>query len=174
MKYLETGLNVKLLKSLLGEDKNSQNTIYICGEARTNCVKSSAIDLLEYAETNAYDQSKIVFIKNASSPIIGVENDILRKMTGIGSNAQQIEQFIADEDKTLLSRKTYDSYYKMYSAKAMTTDDIINLLNPKQTFTSGGNRRRRTRKVGGQRRRSHNFANKRSRSKKNRRTKRRK
>jgi hypothetical protein len=182
MKYLETGLNEVLLKSLLGESPKTQNTVYICGEARTHCVKSSAIDLLEYARKNKYDESKIVFIKNASSPIMFTENDILRKMTGNNSNKDEAE-FAQDEAKTGFSETTKygTELYKMYGALAMTTMEIISQMSNKKTRvrqTWGYNIDPKTGKpykkieIGG-RRRSRKFGNKRSRSKRNRRTTRR-
>jgi nicotinamidase-related amidase len=145
LKNLKTDLNTNLLNSLLGT-KEAQNTVYICGEARTHCVKSSAIDLLEYVRGNGYDESKIVFIKNASSPIMGTPNDILRKMTG--KNMSE-EEFKADEDLTGFKgyESIFTSDYVMYGAKAMTTDEIIQSMMPSTTEpVKGGRKSRKARK----------------------------
>ena len=148
LKNLKTDLNIELLNSLLGT-KEAQNTVYICGEARTHCVKSSAIDLLEYVRKNGYDETKIVFIKNASSPIMATPNDILRKMTG--KNMSDKEEFKADEATTMYEKMTGKKYadiftndYVMYGAKAMTTDEIVQLMRPNyaaSTVSSEGKER---------------------------------
>ena len=144
LKNLKTDLNTDLLIKLLGT-KEAQNTVYICGEARTHCVKSSAIDLLEYVRANGYDESKIVFIKNASSPIMATPNDILRKMTGMNMSE---EEFKADEAKTMYEQITGNKYeniftsdYVMYGAKAMTTDEIVQSM-----MVKGGRKSRKSRK----------------------------
>ena len=144
LKNLKTDLNTNLLNNLLGT-KEVQNTVYICGEARTHCVKSSAIDLLEYVRANGYDESKIVFIKNASSPIMATPNDILRKMTGMNMSE---EEFKADEAKTMyeeITKQKYESIfannYVMYGAKAMTTDEIVQSM-----MIKGGRKSRKSRK----------------------------
>ena len=147
LKNLKTDLNIELLNNLLGT-KEAQNTVYICGEARTHCVKSSAIDLLEYVRENNYDETKIVFIKNASSPIMATPNDILRKMTGMKMSE---EEFKADEKKSMYEEITTQKYesifannYVMYGAKAMTTDEIVQLMRPnyaEKTASSKGKER---------------------------------
>lgn len=82
LKNLNTQLNVPLLQQLLGGPGDKQNTVYICGEAKTHCVKSSVIDLLEYVtDYNAkneekYAFEKIILLKDATSPIPGTDNDI--------------------------------------------------------------------------------------------------
>jgi len=138
MKNLKTELNEELLKQLLGT-KEKQNTVYICGEARTHCVKSSAIDLLEYVEKNDYDQQNIVFIKNASSPIYATPNDILRKMTGKLSQEKNVE-FEKDENNNGFDPAEYKfvDNYVSYNAKAMTTDEIIELFKNAIVDTTPG------------------------------------
>ena len=39
-----TELNVNFIKRLRGE--NNENMVYVCGEAKTHCVKTSAEDLV--------------------------------------------------------------------------------------------------------------------------------
>lgn len=72
---LETGLNDKLMAALLGPIDNP-NTVYVCGEAKTHCVKSSLIDLINYQKSRTGNAKNIVLIKDCSSPIIplGEEN----------------------------------------------------------------------------------------------------
>lgn len=45
-KNVNTNLNTDLMDQLLG----THNKVFVCGQARTHCVKSSAIDLMTYAE----------------------------------------------------------------------------------------------------------------------------
>lgn len=132
MKNLNTKLNKDLLNQLLGEVGN-QNTVYICGEARTHCVKSSIIDLLEYVEANGYDQSKIIFIKDISSPIGGTPNDIVYKVTG---NHDTEDEAKSGYDYTPL----YTTEYKTYKGKALASTEIV--------LTSGGRRHKRTKRGG--------------------------
>ena len=88
--YLKTNLNIKLLDNLL---KNN-NKIFICGEAKTHCVKSSIIDLLDYVENNKdrYDPKNIILISNATSPISGsgIEDDIQIEIFKRGGRIAQI------------------------------------------------------------------------------------
>ena len=78
-----TELNREFLARLFG----TNNTIYVCGEARTHCVKASVMDMIKYVKekndhidwlnsnnTNCsnlqkIDMSRIVLLKNSSSPI---------------------------------------------------------------------------------------------------------
>ena len=71
---LETTFNHELMSQLLGDN----NRVFICGEAKTHCVKSSIIDLMEHASksTNPVISSRIVLLANMSSPIPGVPDDI--------------------------------------------------------------------------------------------------
>lgn len=69
----DTTRNTTLMDQLLG----TNNKIYVCGQAKTHCVKSSIIDLMEYAkDKNITDTNRIVLLADMSSPIIGVPNDI--------------------------------------------------------------------------------------------------
>ena len=76
---LNTQMNYSLMDRLLGiteETPSGTNTVYICGQARTHCVKSSAIDLMNYAKSKGVSSERIVFLKNCSSPIPGVTDDL--------------------------------------------------------------------------------------------------
>ena len=69
----DTTRNTTLMDQLLG----TNNKIYVCGQAKTHCVKSSIIDLMEYAKKKGItDKNRIVLLADMSSPIIGVPNDI--------------------------------------------------------------------------------------------------
>jgi hypothetical protein len=50
----------------------------LCGEAKTHCVKSSIIDLMEHAGKSSKQviSSRIVLLANITSPIQGVPDDI--------------------------------------------------------------------------------------------------
>ncbi len=69
---LETGKNITLMNQLLG----TNNRVFICGEAKTHCVKSSTVDLIEYAKENGVDGERIVLLANMSSVIPGVPDNI--------------------------------------------------------------------------------------------------
>ena len=71
---LETSFNHELMSQLLGDN----NRVFICGEAKTHCVKSSIIDLMEHASKSSKPviSSRIVLLVNMSSPIPGVPDDI--------------------------------------------------------------------------------------------------
>ncbi len=77
-KNLNVELNTELMDALLGEN----NKVYVCGEARTHCVKSSLNHLLKYANQKGGKDTNIYFISDASSPIPGVPNDIVRIVRG--------------------------------------------------------------------------------------------
>ena len=71
---LETTFNHELMSQLLGNN----NRVFICGEAKTHCVKSSIIDLMEHASKSSEPviSSRIVLLSNMTSPIQGVPDDI--------------------------------------------------------------------------------------------------
>ena len=74
---LNTTRNDDLLKNLFGNISNP-NTIYVCGQARTHCVKDSIKDMLKYAEENEINKKNVVLIYNCSSPITDAKDDILK------------------------------------------------------------------------------------------------
>lgn len=68
---LDTSLNTEFIKQLIGEPENP-NTLHVCGEAKTHCVKSSLVDLLENCGlSDEQKTSNIILIEDASSPIGG-------------------------------------------------------------------------------------------------------
>jgi hypothetical protein len=71
---LETTFNSELMSQLLG----ANNRVFICGEAKTHCVKSSIIDLMKHASKSSKPviSSRIVLLANMTSPIQGVPDDI--------------------------------------------------------------------------------------------------
>ncbi len=72
---LDTERNTKLMDHLLGDN----NRIFVCGEAKTHCVKSSLIDLMEYAKEKGIPQERIVLLSNMTSPIKDAEDNIVDK-----------------------------------------------------------------------------------------------
>jgi hypothetical protein len=70
-KNLKTDSNTDLMQHLLGEN----NRVFICGEAKTHCVKSSLIDLMENASGLA--ENRIILLSNMTSPISGELDDIV-------------------------------------------------------------------------------------------------
>jgi nicotinamidase-related amidase len=81
---LNTELNTMFMDKLLGTNK--QRRVYICGEAKTHCVKSSLIDLMDYAKDTKQinDPKRIVLLANMTSPIQGSPDDIEKLTTNKG------------------------------------------------------------------------------------------
>lgn len=69
-KNLDTEPNLNLMKYLLGDT----NRVFVCGQAKTHCVKSSLIDLMEHAQ--GVNADRIVLLGNMSSPIPGAEDNL--------------------------------------------------------------------------------------------------
>lgn len=111
--------NEKLMERLLN---GGNNIVYVCGQARTHCVKESLKHLLEYAVKKGYDTTKIRLLYNMSSPIPGVLDDI-HLMPNVT---------IAKDDGTLDREK--NAYNKS-----------VNRIRSTQE-TQGGKRRRKTKK----------------------------
>lgn len=59
---LDTSMNTGLINNLCG--KKGQNTVYVCGQAKSHCVADSIIDLLKVGK------GKVVLIEDASSPVL--------------------------------------------------------------------------------------------------------
>ena len=59
---LDTEMNRGLINNLCGEQ--GQNTVYVCGQAKSHCVADSIIDLLKEGK------GKVVLIEDASSPVL--------------------------------------------------------------------------------------------------------
>ena len=68
-----TDRNVELMERLLG----TNNRIFICGQAKTHCVKSSLIDLMEYMTETKISTDRVVLLSNMTSPIPGATDDIV-------------------------------------------------------------------------------------------------
>jgi nicotinamidase-related amidase len=85
---LETGLNKGMMNKLLGlEEYASEKTkrrVYVCGQAKTHCVKSSLIDLMEYAKGKGIESGQIVLLSDMTSPICGAPNNIVAKTGEMG------------------------------------------------------------------------------------------
>ena len=89
---LKTTLNDKLLNNLLGEE-GSWNTVYICGQAKTHCVKNSIIDMMNYAESINYPMKKIILLNDCTSPIPNFEDDIEDIMKARGCSVMKSSNF---------------------------------------------------------------------------------
>lgn len=66
---LNTRPNAVFMNSLLGDN----NRVFVCGEAKTHCVRSSIIDLME--NKPGLDSDRIVLLANMTSPIPGTPGD---------------------------------------------------------------------------------------------------
>jgi nicotinamidase-related amidase len=100
---LKTDLNKYLLKELLGTPEKP-NKVYICGEARTHCVKSSVVDLMEYVKDNGLDMQNVIIITDGSSPIDGATDDIIDMVKDKGGKTLRCADVI-----TALPKR--DAYY---------------------------------------------------------------
>ena len=67
---LDTAPNTAFMNSLLGDN----NRVFVCGEAKTHCVRSSIIDLME--NKPGLDSDRIVLLANMTSPIPNVPGDL--------------------------------------------------------------------------------------------------
>lgn len=65
-----TTFNDTLFKRLIG---NGTNKIYVCGEAKSHCVKTSLEDMLDHCESYKYSPSNIIVFEDLTSPIPGFE-----------------------------------------------------------------------------------------------------
>lgn len=65
--------NIDLIKKIVIGSKNITKNIYICGQARTHCVRSSIIDMIDNVKATNVNNYHIKFIKNMSSAIPGFD-----------------------------------------------------------------------------------------------------
>lgn len=164
LKNINTERNTNLMKEILGNG----NTVYICGEARTHCVKSSTIDLVEYANENGGSQN-IFVIKDLSSPIPGVPDELANdgKIGNLQINLKTYEVVLKElssvpvkipieqgpTNSSLTPRYRQDTV----SSKARITENLqaknaVNVTNNNKPWRGGGNktnknkRNRRTKK----------------------------
>jgi nicotinamidase-related amidase len=80
---LETKRNTGMMDKLLGTS-DTKRRVFICGQAKTHCVKSSLIDLMEYAKEKGVESDRIVLLSNMTSPICGATDDIVTKTGEMG------------------------------------------------------------------------------------------
>jgi nicotinamidase-related amidase len=78
-------LDTKLNRDLLAELCKDNPIIFVCGQARTHCVKTSMLDLMEYAKVESTG-TIIILLEDASSPIVmeGVIDDLMVRVEGAG------------------------------------------------------------------------------------------
>jgi len=80
---LETKRNTGMMDKLLGTPGKPRR-VFVCGQAKTHCVKSSLIDLMEYAKENNVTSDRIVLLSDMTSPICGALNNIVAKTGEMG------------------------------------------------------------------------------------------
>jgi nicotinamidase-related amidase len=85
LKYqnLDTTLNENFMQYLLGTT-SSRNLVLVCGEAKTHCVKSSTLDLLEYQAGRNQKCGNIVLLQDCTSPIPGAPDDLVTLVKSAG------------------------------------------------------------------------------------------
>jgi nicotinamidase-related amidase len=84
---LDTSPNTKFVNYLL----DKENKVYICGEAKTHCVKSSLIDLNELVDEAK--RKNICLLANMTSPIIGPPDDIVAVSKKYGNNVIEVDTY---------------------------------------------------------------------------------
>ena len=84
---LNTSPNTIFVKYLL----ENKNKVYICGEAKTHCVKSSLIDLNELVDEAK--RENIYLLANMTSPIIGLPDDIVEVSTKYGNKVIEADTY---------------------------------------------------------------------------------
>ncbi len=117
---LDTQLNIEFMRKLLGEN----NKVYVCGEARTHCVKSSLNHLLKYAQENGSKDKNIYFISDASSPIPGVLNDIVRIVSGNPDRNDEPEPDLKDEPNVTTESPDSKKQTVTYNGKIVLSTEL--------------------------------------------------
>jgi nicotinamidase-related amidase len=89
---LETTMNDELLKNLFGNN----NQIYVCGEAKTHCVKDSVLDMIKYSQKtdNESKPNQIYLLEDCTSPIPGFTDDISNTLKKVGGNVVSKEEIL--------------------------------------------------------------------------------
>jgi nicotinamidase-related amidase len=100
---LDTTLNTAFLDYLLGS-KETPNLVIVCGEAKTHCVKSSMIDMLEYQQ-NVRKQScsNIILLTDCSSPIPGPEDNLAEIVSSSNGYTSAVSNYECKFDGKLLT-----------------------------------------------------------------------
>lgn len=130
---LETGLNTDLMENILNGGKNR---VFVCGEARTHCVKSSMEHLIQYNNVKGYETKNIILLKDGSSPIPTFKDDLINEPDALGYVTAN-----GGQEVNIMLNKNFSPALTQFFEDAKT----------------GGKRRRRTRKnkrakLGGSRR----------------------
>ena len=101
---LDTSINTGLINNLCGEQ--GENTVYVCGQAKSHCVADSIIDLLKVGK------GKVVLIEDASSPVLTPDEGEKFKQ------GQKVDSFllgIAEDNISKAKRKSKISFKKKYT-----------------------------------------------------------
>ena len=95
---LETSMNTELLANLFG----TNNEIYVCGQAKTHCVKDSVLDMIKYAtDENNVGTQQIHLITDCTSVIPGFPDDIAETLTNFGGKIVTGQQLISASTGTV-------------------------------------------------------------------------
>jgi nicotinamidase-related amidase len=114
-----SNLNEKFMKQLLGDN----NRVFVCGEAKTHCVKDSMIHLMNYTKSKNVSGDRIVLLANLTSPIPKAPDTI--------------EQITKDNGFTI---KTVQEVYRVKdSSKEFTWKEIEDLFNQKSNQLAKNN-----------------------------------
>ena len=120
---LASDINIPFMNELLG----TNNRIFVCGEAKTHCVKESMIHLMKHANTMSVSPDRIVLLANMTSPI----------PFEVGGIPDDIEQITKDNGFTI---KTVQEVYRVKdSSKEFTWKEIENLFNQKSNQLAKNN-----------------------------------
>lgn len=97
IKNYNTNFNSHLFKKLIGENKN--NEIYVCGEAKTHCVKTSLEDMIEHCDEYGYESKNIYLINDLTSGIPGFP-DPEQDLKGRGIQITTSEELMNNNNNT--------------------------------------------------------------------------
>ena len=89
---LNTKFNTYLLSNLFGDN----NQIYVCGQARSHCVKDSMVDLFKYANKNNIDTQNIISLIDCTSPVIYADGKV-------ADREYPLDKFVKDNGGTVIN-----------------------------------------------------------------------
>ena len=136
---LDVELNDGLLKKLFGKN----NTIYVCGQARTHCVKDSILDMYNYANDNNIDLKRIVLLSDCTSGIPGFSFDTVKQANGI-IEIKSTDVIKENKREDLLKEKLSEIQDKVLEEKIADTNTKLDITGGKRV--SRRRRRRVTRR----------------------------
>ena len=128
--------NTQLMERLLN---GGNNIVYVCGQARTHCVKESLKHLLEYAIEKSYDTTNIRLLYNMSSPISPENGGVDDIHTIPNITLVKTDEEVKNEVNKI--RKI-----RVQERQRMANVKHVGKMKTARANTKGGKRRRKTKK----------------------------